>query len=157
MAAGSPPSALATALQVALALAPPDQAQLCALLQRLTDRAADESLDRFLDPKPAPRAVADPQAAVDAWLNDIAVQPAWLRLQLLDEAIASCASDSDREAERELLQSAHVQLLRAHPPLAVRRTVTELAMLHPASTGIAVIGLLLGLTGLVRLLLRGLF
>ena len=87
MDARSAPSALAAALQAALALSPTDQAQLCALLQRLTNAPA-----------------------------------------------------------------------RTHgEPLAVRRTVTQLAMMHPASTGIAVAGLLLGLLGLARALLRGMF
>ena len=153
MEASGAPSALAAALQAALALAPADQARLCALLQRLTARLPDEAADPLRDTELATQGAADPQAAVAAWLQEIALQPAWLRLQLLDEAIASC----DTDAERKALQAAHAQLLQAYPPLAVRRTVTELATLHPTSTGIAVIGLLLGLAGLARLVLRGLF
>jgi hypothetical protein len=153
MDASSAPSALAAALQAALALAPSDQARLCALLQRLTDASQEQAPDLLRDTELATRGTADPQAAVEAWLQDIAVQPAWLRLQLLDDAIGTC----DTEPERELLQAAHAQLLHSHPPLAVRRTVTELATLHPASTGFAVVGLLLGLTGLARLVLHGLF
>ena len=153
MDARSAPSALAAALQAALALSPTDQAQLCALLQRLTNAPARTHGEPLADTELATRDDADPQAAVAAWLQDIAAQPAWLRLQLLDEAIDTCATD----AEREPLQAARAQLLQAHPPLAVRRTVTQLAMMHPASTGIAVAGLLLGLLGLARALLRGMF
>ena len=153
MEASSAPSALVAALQAALALAPSDQARLCAVLQRLTAPLPDEAADPLRDTELATQGAADPQAAITAWLQDIAAQPAWLRLQLLDEAIATC----DTEAEREALQTAHAQLLQAYPPLAVRRTVTELATLHPTSTGIAVVGLLLGLAGLARLMLRGLF
>lgn len=148
----SAPSSLAIALQAALALAPSDQARLCALLQRLTNAPQEQAPHLLPGTELAPPA-ADPPAAVEVWLQDIALQPAWLRLQLLDQAIDSC----DTDAERELLEAAQAQLLHAHPPLAVRRTVTELAILHPASTSFAVIGLLLGLTGLARLVLRGLF
>lgn len=153
MDAKSTPSPLAAALQAALALSPADQAHLSAMLQRLTDAKQGEGCDRLGDLEITASGVADPQAAVEGWLQRIAPEPAWLRLQLLEEAMGTCDTDEERDA----LQAAHEQLLQAHPPLAVRRSVTALAALHPASTGTAVVGLLLGVAGLGRLVLRALF
>ena len=153
MDASSAPSALAAALDAALALSPADQSRLCALLQRLTAATPDGTHDPLADTELATSIAPGPQAEVDAWLQDIAPQPAWLRLQLLEDAIEAC----DTDAQRATLQAAHAQLLQSHPPLAVRRTVTELATVHPVSTGIAVVGLLLGLAGFARAVLRGLF
>ena len=144
---------LSAALQAALALSAADQARLFASLAYLAEARADEAPDRLSDTELSTRGAPDAHAAVAAWLQVIAAQPAWLRLQLLEEAIDTCETD----AERAALQAAHAQLLQAHPALAVRRTVTELATLHPARTGIALVGLLLGLAGLARLVLRGLF
>ncbi|HEX2544491.1 MAG TPA: hypothetical protein VHL79_06415 [Ramlibacter sp.] len=144
--------ALADTVRAALALPPHDQASLCWLLQRVTGAAPLPPSDPVADTELVTQA-ATGQDFVRTWLQAIASEPAAVQLQLLDDAVDCCEDPGDLAA----LQAARTQLLGAHPPLAVRRTVTAFTSLHPASVAAALAGLLLGLAALVRLLLRGLF
>lgn len=133
-------------LKSALALCQDDQARLCSVLQRLTGA-----------PAPLPEGGTEvqlaPQRTAQEWLDQIQNEAPWSQLALLDEALEA----EDASDERAVLEGARAQLLRAHPPLAIRRAVTELASRSPVAICVGILGLLVGIVGIGRLLLRILF
>lgn len=143
------PPVLADALRLALALSPQEQSRLLLLLQSLAGPPRLLDGDPVADTALATEEMLPPPEPVAAWLQRIACEPAWWRLQLLEEAMADCDA-----GDLPLLLQARSELLAADLPLAVRRSVTELASLHPVSVAVAALGLLLGLVGLARWLLR---
>lgn len=146
------PATMADALRTVLALPPADQARLVTLLQRVLGAAREGGPDPVADTALATEDSTAAAEGIEDWLRRIAHESPALRLQLLEDALAVCA-----EEDSEVLQSARTQLLRAHPPLALRCAVTAFASVHPASVAIALVGLLLAVIGGARLALRALF
>ena len=147
------PAEFAQTLRDVLALPPEDQARLCSVLERVTASARGEPL---LAPAPRPLAFAQdlPQELETAqWLEQLRGLPAWTQLQLLDEALET----ADAPHDVALLEAARIQLLHAHPPLAVRRAVVALATRQPIATCVGSVGLVVGVIGAIRLLARVVF
>lgn len=146
MAAASTQTEFGEVLKGALALCQDDQARLCSVLQRLTGA-----------PAPLPEGGTEvqlaPQRPAQEWLGQIQNEAPWSQLALLDEALEA----EDAPDERAVLEEARAHLLRAHPPLAIRRAVTELASRSPVAMSVGILGLLVGVVGIGRLLLRILF
>ena len=146
MAAASTQTEFGEVLKGELALCQDDQARLCSVLQRLTGA-----------PAPLPEGGTEvqlaPQRTAQEWLGQIQNEAPWSQLALLDEALEA----EDAPDERAVLEGARAHLLRAHPPLAIRRAVTELASRSPVAMCVGILGLLVGVVGIGRLLLRILF
>jgi hypothetical protein len=148
MAAASTQTEFGEVLKSALALCQDDQARLCSLLQRLTGAPAPLPL-----PEGGTEVQLAPQRTAQEWLGQIQNEAPWSQLALLDEALEA----EDAPDERAVLERARAHLLRAHPPLALRRAVTELASRSPVAMCVGILGLLVGVVGIGRQLLRILF
>lgn len=146
MAAASTQTEFGEVLKGALALCQDDQARLCSILQRLTGAPAPL-------PEGGTEVQLPPQRTAQEWLGQIQNETPWSQLALLDEALEA----EDAPDERAVLETARAHLLRAHPPLAIRRAVTELASRSPVAMCVGILGLLVGVVGIGRLLLRILF
>lgn len=148
MAVASTQGEFAEVLKGALALSHDDQVRLCSVLQRVTGAAGHlGSTYRGAAPEPAM------QSTVEDWLRQIQGESPWTQLVLLDEALEA----EDSPAERCALEAARTQLLRTHTPVAIRRAVTDLASRSPVAICVGALGLLVGVVGIGRLLLRLLF
>jgi hypothetical protein len=133
-------------LSDALSLSTDDQRQLCAVLVRVIgEHAASAAI--------APTGEIDPSEPDAAeWLQQIKAESPWTRVSLLDTALGQ-AEDA---AEREVLTDALNALLKANPPLVIRRAVVQVAADHPlgicaGATGLALAILAIG-KGVIRLL-----
>src|SRR5689334_23002622 len=109
-------SRFADVLADALALPMEDQARLCSVLERLTEHSPAAVAS---PPSPNADAPEPGQQQLEAWLAQIASEPAWTQLLLLDDAMERV----DSEAEASPLKAARTRLLQANPATAVRRAV----------------------------------
>lgn len=142
------PNEFGEVLKGALALTPDDQARLCSVLQRVTGVPdARSTPDAEVKLPPAPH------LTLEVWLQRIQNESAWSQLMLLDKALEA----EDAPDQRAMLEEARAQLLRGHPPLAIRRAVTDLASRSPGGLCVGILGLMVGVVGIGRLLLRVLF
>lgn len=134
-------------LKGALALSQEDQARLCSVLQRVTGAAGNLAADSVPEP------LSESERTVQDWLQQIRGEAPWIQLVFLDDALEA----EDAVVKRAALDAARTQLLRDHPPLAIRRAVTDLAARHPAGVCVGALGLLIGVFGLARQVVRLLF
>ena len=148
----STPPEFAQTLRDVLALPADDQVRLHAVLERVTGAIHSPSALQMVA-APLPAGDPAPQEDVTQWLVQVRELPVWTQLQLLDEALASAVAPE----EMALLESARSQILRAHPPLAVRRAVVALATRQPIATSVGSVGLVVGVFGIGRLLARLMF
>lgn len=131
-------------LKGALALPEQDKRRLAELMARLTslDRASDsvavQPREQETEAAPLPNAAE--------WLQTIRSEPAWVQLQLLEDAI----NGADDPSELQLLRAAHKMLLQENPPVAVRRAVVRVAEEHPIGICVGAVGLLFALFALGR-------
>ncbi|TWO71439.1 hypothetical protein FN976_11010 [Caenimonas sedimenti] len=97
-----------------------------------------------------------PESAEDIadWLVRIEREEPRVRLALIDDALDHVEPES---VDQETLLSARGALLDRHPPLAVRRSVTDLASAHPVATSMGLVGLVLALVGVGRSVIERLF
>ncbi|MEJ8838098.1 hypothetical protein [Ramlibacter sp. AN1133] len=144
---------MAEVLAGAMALPAEDQARLCSLLQRLTADSSCAASARSSADGPSAVPGSPGQEAVQDWLAQIAREPAWTRLLLLEDALENigCAG------EASVLQAARSALLQANPATAVRHAVVALASQHPIAVCVGVVGLAVAVSGLARVLLRLVF
>jgi hypothetical protein len=133
-------------LKGALALSEEDKRRLAELMVRVT---APEAARTAIAPAPEPRADDAPEIGAAEWLRKIRTEPAWVQLQLIEDALES----TDEASELQVLRDAQKALLQENPPLAIRRAVERVASEHPVGICIGGLGLLLALIAL----LRGLF
>jgi len=129
---------LGTILRQALALSSEDQQRLALVMSRVS---ALEEVRPEPDPAPPPeRSSAD----VSAWLLEISNKSPWARLELLEEALLDVGEQGD---EAEALLDARRRLLDDNPPVAIRRSVANVASEHPLGTLVGVGGLILAVVG----------
>jgi len=147
------PSQFTEVLAGALALPAEDRMRLCSVLQRLAQAAPAAA------PVLSPADVHTPgpglpgEETLEDWLRQIAREPAWTQLLLLDEALENVDADGEATA----LKAARSRLLQADPAIAVRHAVVALASQHPIAVSVGAFGLALALFGLARVLLRTVF
>lgn len=139
-------------LSGALSLSADDQQQLCAVLVRVTSRGAAPVVQQEEASLARAEEMSEELGAAE-WLKLIEADPPWTKVQLLDDALGR-VDDAD---EQEVLTTALNSLLREHPPLAVRRAVSRVAVEHPIGICVGATGLLLGLFAIGRGVLRLLF
>jgi hypothetical protein len=146
-------SRFAEVLAGALALSAEDQVRLRTVLDRLTEGSPCAAAARCGAPAQGADLDLPTQETLEHWLAQIAREPAWNQLLLLDEALTT----ADSELETSALQAARTGLLQANPATAVRQAVFALACQHPIAVCFGVAGLALAVFGLVRVLLRIVF
>lgn len=124
----------------ALALAPEDQVRMHGVLSHILSvgQMAVAGSQQVAEPQDGP--------TLEEWLAALVSEPPWVRLQRLDQAI----EQADSLEQGEVLKAARVSLLREHPPVAVRRSVTELANSNPLLMPFGVVGLVVAIVGVVR-------
>lgn len=134
-------------LKGALALPEEDKRRLAEIMVRVTtpDAAAPA-----IAPAPSSQPVEAPQVGAVEWLRSIRGEPAWVQLQLVDDALET----ADDAAEAQVLRDAQRAMLQENPPLAVRRAVVRVASEHPIGICVGALGLLLALIALGRGLFR---
>lgn len=99
---------------------------------------------------PADEGLADEVASITVWLETIALESPWIRLQLIQDAHDNVSS----EAATECLDATRRTLLEEHPAVAVRASVTDLAQRQPAAVIVGVIGLVSVAVGVTAKLFR---
>lgn len=124
----------AAAVRAALALSTEDQHRLAQLLERTSGgRPAATAAPAM------PDAAAFDEAALEAWIANIAGERPWTRLQLLNHA----AVTTTHERESELLTQHRRALLEQHPAIVVREGVEAAAARNPGAVALGLAGLLL--------------
>lgn len=80
------------------------------------------------------------------WLEALGKEPAWVQLQMLDQAIEQ-AGPQERS---DVLNAARAALLCENPQVSVRRAVTELTASNPVLMLLGAVGLVLAVVGVGR-------
>lgn len=153
MPAAPAPPEFAQTLRDVLALPAEDQARIHSVLERVTGAVHDTASLQIVAAPLARSNDASPQQEAAQWLEQLRELPPWTQLQLLDEALEA----AEDPQEHALLESARSDLLHTYPPLAVRRAVVVLATRQPIATCIGSVGLVVGVIGIGRLLVRMMF
>lgn len=130
-------------LKGALALPEEDKRRLTELMVRVT---TPDAAGAAITPAPSPRADDATLLGAAGWLHKIRGEAAWVKLQLLEDALES----TDDSSELQVLREAHKALLQDNPPLAIRRAVVRVASDHPVGICVGGLGLLLALVALAR-------
>lgn len=138
----------AAAVRAALALSSEDQHRLAQLLARTSG-----GRQVFAAAEAMPDAAAFDEAALGAWIADIAGERPWTQLKLLNDATVS-ATD---EREFELLAQHRRALLELHPAIAVREGVEAAAARNPGAVALGLAGLLLAAVSAGIWILRAIF
>lgn len=133
----------------AMALPLEDQQQLQAILQRLVGPANLQPVGTA----PLPDSAIGGAAQASEWLQSIAGERPFVRLQQLDQQLQG---EHSQEVVQHL-EVARMRLLQEYPQLAVRQAVTRMAESSPLLVAAGAVGLVLALFGFGAGLLRGLF
>lgn len=139
-----PPPDLASVLKDALSLSLDDRRRLSVVMQSVAPAGAQVVADSM-----APAADAtqpEPLPDLQGWLDMIAVETPWARLQLLEDAI----EHAETQEEVAALTQARRALLDTNPPVAMRKAVVEMATNHPTGIVFGALGLLLAIATLGR-------